>query len=433
VPVVWPELRLGMSHQPLRVAIIGMGGFAQSHHQTLLALEKAGACRVVCTCDPQPENFEAEQGKWQLAERNVQVYTDYVQMLETHAAQLDVVTVPTPIPLHAPMHRAIIERGLACYLEKPPTLNYAELEAMLDVEARAQWLTQVGFNFIVETTRQELKGRILNGEFGGVQKVGFLGFWPRPTTYFTRASWAGKLMLEGKLILDSCVGNAMAHYIHNLHFWCGQEGLFSWADLTSVEAELYRAHAIENFDTCFARGICTNGIEVHVAASHACEGKQYHREWIECEAAIITYVTHNNYHIAWRNGRTEEAPTDHRGLLLENFQHYFQYLRGEQPRPLTGLSDSRPFVHFNNLIYLAAQHITPVAASSITRSATPQGDGQWVAINGIQQALETFASTGQFPSEQGVEWGRAGGAATFKELPALASTVQQMRQQAQVS
>jgi hypothetical protein len=151
-------------------------------------------------------------------------------MLDAECGELEVVTVPTPIPLHAPMHRACVERGLACYLEKPPTLYHAELDEMLAVEARAARQTQVAFNFIVEDSRQALKRRILAGEFGRVLRAGSHGHWPRPTTYFTRSAWAGRLFLGGRPVLDSCIGNAMAHYVHSLLFWCGDSALLSWAE-----------------------------------------------------------------------------------------------------------------------------------------------------------------------------------------------------------
>jgi len=40
---------------------------------------------------------------------------------------------------------------------------------------------------------------------------------------------------------------------------------------------MFRAHAIENLDTLFARGVCVNGIEVLLAATHACVGEQFPR------------------------------------------------------------------------------------------------------------------------------------------------------------
>ena len=411
--------------EPIRIGIIGTGGFAAEHHAALQALEAAGEFRLIATCDPNPSLIAAAAERWNLEERGVRRYADYRAMLEAEAGALEVVTVPTPIPLHAEMHRACVERHLACYLEKPPTLDYVELDTMLAVEADARRATQVGFNFIVEAPRQALKARIIAGEFGAVRRVGFTGLWPRPTTYYQRNNWAGRLRQGDRMVLDSCIGNAMAHYIHNVHFWAGQEGLFSWATAARVEAELYRARAIEGFDTCFVRAVCDNGIALHIAASHACDGASGQQEWVECEQATITYITHKHYSIAWRDGRTEAGPADLRPLLQENFRAYGAYLRGDAPRPLTRLIDSRPFVELNDLVYVAAGTITDAGKSGAAeRRQVPESGAELFVLPDIRKVVTAFAASGQFPSAQGVSWGRPGGSGAARaDLGRLRETV----------
>lgn len=411
---------------PLRVAIIGMGGFAQQHHRTLHRLEEEGACCVVATCDPRPDLFAAEMDERKFARRSIRVYSDHLQMLDAHRQELDLVTVPTPIPLHAPMHRACVERGFACYLEKPPTLCYKELDEMLAVEAGAAKQTQVAFSFIAEEPRRVLKTRLLRGDFGRIRRVGLIGFWPRATRYFTRSPWAGRLIFDGRPVLDSCVGNALAHYVHNLLFWCGRDGLYSWETVASVESELYRAHAIESFDTCFARGRGTSGVEIYIAATHAGKGQQYQREIVECEAATITYVTGDTYRVDWRDGRREIGQADRRDLVRVNFQTYFDYLRGDIPRPLTRLIDARPFVHFYDLILVAGKSITNIRGDLVERLAAPEGGGEYVAISGVGEACEAFIETGLFPAAQGRPWAKTGGQAFTEELPYLRPVVRQM-------
>ncbi|HZP84963.1 MAG TPA: Gfo/Idh/MocA family oxidoreductase [Chthonomonadaceae bacterium] len=417
--------RVRKGQNPVRVGIIGMGGFAGFHHQEFLTLEKEGACRVVCACDPYPDAFAQQQIDWDFAGRGVRVFSDYRTMLDACRDELDIVTVPTPVPLHAPMHRAVVERGLACYLEKPPTLNYAEMEEMLAVEAQAQKSTQVGFNFIIEPRRQALKRRILSGEFGGVRRIGFYAWWPRPTSYFTRAAWAGRLIMDGKLVLDSCIGNALAHFIHNLHFWAGQEKLYAWEPIASVRAELYRAHAIEGMDTVFAQGKFANGIELQLAATHACAGD--HKQWerVECEKATLIYDTRTGYRIEWLDGRREEVAIPWEDLVLQNMRHYLRYVRGEADRPITRLADALPFVQFSDLVYVAAQTITTVPAPPVVRAPAPNDAGETVSI-GDESLYATFFATGRFPSQQGLEWARPGGEATLEDLPQLRNTVERM-------
>lgn len=399
-----------------------MGGFAQAHHRAMGALEQRHTGRLVCTCDPNPAGFTQLTEELAFARRGVRVFSSHREMLDACGKELDIVTIPTPIHLHAPMHRDVVERGLACYLEKPPTLDYRELEAMLQVDARAARSTVVGFNFIVEAPRQALKQRILNGDFGPLQRVSLLGLWPRRTTYYTRATWAGRIDLDGRLVLDSCIGNAMAHYVHNLFFWSGRDGLFSWAQPRSVHAELYRAHAIQNFDTVFAQVGCDHGTEIRIAATHACNDPYHHLETVECERATIRYATNRYYEIEWKDGRKERQSLGSSGTLEQNLEAYIQYVRGDAPRPMTRLEDARPFVCLNNLIYVAARRIHSVSVNYITPTmVTPQE--KQVAIQGVEEASQAFVETGNFPSQQGRPWAQAGGRAEAGDLGQFSAVV----------
>ena len=60
---------------PIRIGIIGMGGFAGSHHHTVARLEERGHARLICTCDPHAASLSAEQQTWKFAARGVQVFT----------------------------------------------------------------------------------------------------------------------------------------------------------------------------------------------------------------------------------------------------------------------------------------------------------------------------------------------------------------------
>lgn len=417
----------------LRIGIIGLGGFAASHHQAVQALEATGVCRLICTCDPDANGREAARSQWNWDERGVAAYPDYRVMLAAHGHELDVVTVPTPIPLHAEMHRACVEAGIACYLEKPPTLDPVELEQMIVVDKQAERETQVAFNFIVEKPRQSLKTRLLAGEFGKLRRVAFLGVWPRPESYFIRNGWAGKLLgQDGRLLLDSCIGNAMAHYVHNLLFWAGADELFSFAAPEQVEAEMYRAHDIETFDTCFVRARCENDVELRIGATHAAADHASQNEQVTCERATIHYVTGKGYKIINNDGAVIEQGDTEKGVLLEeNFATYFDYVRKEAPRPMTRLIDSRPFVHLNNLAYIAAGSVVNVSDDYVRRSTVEGKSGKiekYLEIDGVRQTCETFTETGVFPTGQGCAWARSGASiATPDDLGQLPQIARNMK------
>ena len=417
------------------VAIIGMGGFARSHHEAVRAMEAEGECRLLCTCDPGMAQMQQRQQELQFDQRGVHCYVDYLTMLDAHRAELDMVTIPTPIPMHAPMHEACVSRGLAVYLEKPPTLDDAELTGMLAVEERARHSTQVGFNFIMEAPRQQYKRRIVNGEFGEVRRIGVAGLWPRSTTYYQRAPWAGRLMLHGQLVLDSCLGNAMAHYVHNGLFWGGIDELWQWGDPREVKAELYRAHDIEGADTVFVNAVLQQGPEVRIGMTHACVDIYEEYEWVECADAMLHHRWESTtegqrvktYSVIWADGRKEFAVCEIANHLQENLRLYLQYLRGDCPRPLTRLIDSRPFVQLNDLAYLAAGSITQVAEESISRRAGgAEQAGVVVAVDDIIDTVKQFMHTGDFPSAQGRRWALPGGTATPDDLPRLHAVIAEM-------
>ena len=410
---------------PLRIGIVGMGGFAGSHHNAVARLEAEGGAKLVCTCDPHPAAFTKEQETWRFAERGVGVFPDYRAMLDACHRGLDLVVVPTPINLHAEMHAAVTALGLPAYLEKPPTLDYAELEQMIVADTRARKSSVVGFNFIIEKPRLALKERILAGEFGAVRGATLSALWPRPASYFSRNHWAGRLMIDDRVVLDSCLGNAMAHFVHNLLFWAGGGELFNWAQLAAVRAELYRAHAIEGADTFFVETDTTTGVTMRFALSHACAGTGTQLEMVLCDKAVLRYAVGRQIEVRWNDGRVERIALDPFDALVENHRDYYAYLRGERPRPATSLTDSRPFVMLNDLAHVSSRHIAPLPAELVTAVREEKEQKDYLHVASMAAAHENFLVRGVWPGANG--WGRAPGeVATPADLPRFRDTVRAM-------
>ncbi|MET0261323.1 MAG: Gfo/Idh/MocA family oxidoreductase [Rariglobus sp.] len=383
---------------PVRIGIIGLGGYAGAHHQSLLKLEAQHHARLVCTCDPQADAFAAQQESMEFSRRGVKVFTNYRAMLDACGHELDMLVVPTPISLHAEMHRAGVERGIAVYLEKPPTLDYQELERMIETDRAAKKTTFVGFNFIIERARLALKQRMLDGEFGPIREARLIAQWPRPLSYFSRNNWAGRLLGDDNgVILDSCFGNAMAHFVHNLLFWAGDSSLMNWAKLETVRAELYRAHAIQGADTFFVESRTASGVTMRFALTHACDGPHSHAEIVVCENAEIHYTVGKAAEIHWNDGRVEAVAIDPFNALHENHLEYYRYLRNEASRPATTLVDSRPFVAINNLAYVSSGTIDTFPASAIKSSINPQDNQTYLTVDGLRAALDDFLTHGRWP------------------------------------
>ena len=410
---------------PIRIGIVGMGGFAGWHHNTVAKLEERGQARLICTCDPAAASFAAQQQTWKFNERGVSVFPDYRTMLAACGSQLDLLVVPTPIQLHAEMHRAGVELGLPVYLEKPPTLDYLELEEMIVRDRSARKSSLVGFNFIIEKARLALKERILAGEFGAVRGATLVALWPRPADYFRRNSWAGRLTMDDRVVLDSCFGNANAHFVHNLLFWVGGPELYSWAQPAAVRAELYRGHAIEGADTFFVEADTTSGVTMRFALSHACTGASTHAETILCEKATLRYIVGQHAEIKWHDGRTERITLSDFDGLAENHLDYYRYLRGESARPATLLTDTRPFVALNDLAHVSSGQIAPFPPALVTAVRDAKEQKDYVDVAGMQAAQENFLVRGTWPSAIG--WTRPLGAVvTPADLPRFRDTVRAM-------
>ena len=232
-------------------------------------------------------------------------------------------------------------------------------------------------------------------------------------------------MIDDHIVLDSCFGNAMAHFVHNLLFWTGRPELFSWAQIAAVRAELYRAHAIEGADTFFVETDTTTGITMRFALSHACAGASTHCEIVLCDNAVIRYSVGGNIEIRWNDGRVERAPLEPFDPLQENHLDYFRFLRGESPRPATTLTDARPFVALNNLAHVSSGHIAPIPPAQVTGMREEKEQKDYLHVASMMTAHENFLARGIWPSASG--WGRAAGeVVTPADLPRFHNVVRTM-------
>jgi predicted dehydrogenase len=296
---------------------------------------------------------------------------------------------------------------------------------MIVADQRARKSSHVGFNFIIERLRLSLKERLLAGEFGGIRGATLSALWPRPASYFSRNNWAGRLLIDDHIVLDSCFGNAMAHFVHNLLFWTGRSELFSWAQIAAVRAELYRAHSIEGADTFFVETDTATGITMRFALSHACAGASTHCEIVHCDNATIRYSVGGNIEIRWHDGRVERAPIEPFDPLQENHLDYFRFLRGETTRPATTLTDSRPFVALNNLAYVSSGHIAPFPAAQVTGMRDEKEQKDYLHVGSMMTAHENFLVRGIWPGASG--WDREPGeVVTPADLPRFHGVVRAM-------
>ncbi len=391
----------------------------------MLCLENERRVRVIATCDPRADALGNVCEKLRFAERGVRVYTGFEELLAQHGDELDLMNISTPIRMHAPMHAACVAHGISCYIEKPPTLDPDELRAMIGLDLRARKAAQVGFHYIAQPERIELKRQILAGGFGRLLRVSFQGLGMRSHAYYGRNNWAGRLAVGGELVLDSCCGNAMAHHIHNILFFAGQSEVMDWAAPAWVETELYRANDIEGADTIFARGELESGVEFRIAATHACKGSLC-EETLTFENGEIRILPWERTESRHFGGCLEMCETSEVSLT-ENLRIYFDYLEGRRLRPLTLLSDCIPMVDLNALFYIAASKIVSVGEPHRFTLELEQSSTKAEVITGIEDVCSDFVQEARFPSDADVSWAVRGGRADIGDLKNLRQALATIR------
>jgi predicted dehydrogenase len=381
-------------------AIVGMGGFARTHIRYMEEVVALGIGRQVAQVAIKADQQQFAPEVVALRQQGVEVFSSLRELLAQSRQQIDVVTVPTGIPLHRPMCQAALEAGCHVVLEKPAAGSVQDVDALLAAATRAGKRVAVGFQGIYSHEVQTLKAWICEGRFGAVHSVRAWGCWPRPPTYYARNGWAGKLAVGDTWVLDAPHHNALGHAVNQMAFVASarpQESLTPVA----LTAELYRANPIESADTAVFRMESTEGVEVFFAVSH-CVGTQHDPVFrMETEKAIVETQYRGGTVIHWRDGRNE-VPEFEPGRVGV-FEDMARVLRGERQALLCPLALARTQV----LITCATFDSAPVATLPEQVVRVRQEDGL-VWVEGMDEVVQRAAQEGQLFSEMGVPWARAG-------------------------
>lgn len=246
----------------LTVVLVGIGGYGSGYVDLLLGKPERDV-KIAGVVDPYPENYP---GLDRLKANNTPVYQSLEDFYQEHQADLAVIS--SPIHFHCPQTVLALQHGSHVLCEKPIAATVQEALQMLAARDNAGKLVGIGYQWSFSEPILALKQDIIAGRLGEPRLFKTLVLWPRSRKYYARG-WAGRLKdSNGRWILDSVANNAAAHYLHNMFFILGSK-IDASADLAQVEAEVYRANAIENFDTCMVRAVASDGTHILFYASHA--------------------------------------------------------------------------------------------------------------------------------------------------------------------
>jgi predicted dehydrogenase len=369
-----------------RIALLGVHGFGRVHLDGLLRLASTGAVRIAGIADPRsPDPDALERVRALPGGADVPVLADAATLLEQ--VRPDVTIVSTPIHTHLPLARLALAVGSHLFVEKPPTASMEQFRALAAEVAAAGRVCQVGFQSFGSHALAHAARLVAEGAVGRVRGIGVHGAWVRERAYFTRASWAGRMELDGVPVTDGALTNPFAHATASA---LRVAGVADDAEV-AVELERYRVVSPESDDTAAAR-LTVAGVPIVVAVT-LCAAEQrpplivVHGEQGRLELEYTTDTLTGRT----ADGATVTGPPGRTGLLDNLVEH----LADPSVPLLAPLASCAPFMR----LLEAVRRDGP--ASPLPPSAVTEVEGRPVVV----EAAETMR-------------GCAESLALFSELPA---------------
>ena len=264
--------------------LVGIGGYGHFYLQALLHEPVDPDVRFVGAVDP----FAAASPHYaDVLAAGVPIYERLDEFYAGH--QADLAVIAAPIHLHAPQTLMALAHGSHVLCEKPVAATLQDARRMAEAADQAGKFVAVGYQWSFSATMQALKADIQAGVLGRPQRLKSYVLWPRGASYFDRNRWAARIRSDdGAWVLDSPVNNAAAHYLHNMLYVLGQSRATT-AQPANIQAELYRANPIENYDTAALRIVTEEGVEILFYTSHAVPQNDGPAFRYEFEEAVVEY------------------------------------------------------------------------------------------------------------------------------------------------
>lgn len=199
-------------------ALIGCGRIGGRHAEHINRLGK-----LVAVCD-----IDASKAQSLAQQYNAHAYTDFNELIQQEAGQVDVVAICTPNGLHASQTIAALKAGFHVLCEKPMAISVHDCGEMIKAAERANRrlfvVKQNRFNPPVVAVKQLLD----EGRLGRILSVQLNCFWNRNPAYYHQ-SWKGTKALDGGTLYTQ-----FSHFIDLLYWMFG--------DVRRVQANIQNAN-----------------------------------------------------------------------------------------------------------------------------------------------------------------------------------------------
>lgn len=389
----------------ITIALVGIGGYGNYYLDHLLQTSTEYQFQLVAGIDPSPTRCQHLD---KLREAKIPVYENIDQFYAEGSA--DLVIIATPIHSHEPLTCQALAHGARVLCEKPVAATIQDAYRMAEAQQQAQRFVAIGYQWSFSDAIQALKRDVLAGEFGHPLRMRTKVFWPRSEGYFQRAAWAGKQKnADGRWTLDSPVNNATSHYLHNILYLLGPTRESSaWP--VDVQAELYRANAIENYDAAVLRCHTREGVEVLFYTAHCVLSDVGPILNYEFERAVIEYDgsgrnANTNLRAYFHDGHVREYG-DPNATHTNKLWHTIDACCTGMP-VACGIEAAMPHILCVNGAQESMPKITDIPKTMIKRQELESDRLVWV--EGLQENFEACYEQGLLPSEhQGISWARPG-------------------------
>lgn len=410
--------------EPVALVMVGIGGMGAVYLKELLERKDEGLFRIAGAVDPMPNRCR------QYVEMRAMGVPCFVSLEDFYRnRRADLAVLSTPIQMHMAQTETALAKGSHVLCEKPAAGTIQEVRRAIEAErASGRWV-EVGYQWSFSPAVQGLKADVRSGLFGAPKRFKCLYLWPRDEGYYARNDWAGrKRDKEGAWILDSPVQNAMAHDLHNMLYVLGKE-TGSSARPAEVEAELYRANAIENFDTAALRVRTEEGVELLFVVSHASREDRGPVVRYEFERAVVRCDSRASGLWAELEGGERKDYGVPDAEPMNKLWGSIAGVREEGRRPLCGLEaaasqtlcvngaqDSMPEVRD-----FPAEIVRTVAEEGSRRLAVATPGAKRRVVEGLDEALSACYEAWRLPSEMGVPWSAKGAVVDLRDYPGFPS------------
>lgn len=251
--------------RPLRIVLSGIGGYGSTYVHRLLDQPQPDVFQIVGAVDP----YASTSSRYNdLVAAGIPIYPSLDAFFAEQEA--DLAGLCCPIQFHKEQTICCLRHGVHVLCEKPVCPVIDDVQEMIAARDAAGKTVSIGYQWSHSAAIQALKRDVLAGKYGKPLRMKTIVLWPRNHAYFHRGiGWAAhKKDKNGAWILDSVAANATAHYLHNMLYVAGP-AIDQSAHVVHMQAETYRANAIEMYDTCALRLRTDAGTEMLYLVSHA--------------------------------------------------------------------------------------------------------------------------------------------------------------------